>query len=138
MPWAVVFFTIGAYKLLANLGMAIARPPALRASSDGVWLGGGPTIPWQDIDVVYPGDDRNGRRLPSVTLSFHRKRTLFRIPARLWLTTAPLGDVAIPVHGIYIGTRTLIAQLDALRASGDRTLPGAHVELPAARVVDRG
>ncbi|HET9626986.1 MAG TPA: hypothetical protein VFP84_36755 [Kofleriaceae bacterium] len=109
---------IGAYSVLANLRMMVGRAPALRATSDGLWFGGGPLIPWRDIESIYPVAGRTPEsEVWRIAISFHRARTLFRLPARLWLTTLSLGDVAIAVPPVYATVQRLIAQLDAVRAS---------------------
>jgi hypothetical protein len=135
--WIVtaVLGVIGARTLLGHLWVLVRRTPALRASSDGVWFGGGPMIAWRDIAAVYDPSavvvSRPGFRSRCVAFSFCRTRTLFRLPSRLWLTSFALGDVLIPVDGAGIARAAVIAQLDALRA--DAVASGAAP--PEARVV---
>ena len=133
--WVVtgVFVAIGAWKLLGNLRLVLGRPPALRASSEGVWFGGGPMIRWQDIEsVYYPEMTLAGRAQlqPCVAFSFHRRRTLFRLPPRLWFTTPAIGHVAVSSSGTNLTPAAVIAQLDALRG----TARDGAGELPRAQL----
>src|SRR5262245_38107167 len=50
---AVIFGGVGVLVLLINLWLVVRRPPCLRATADGVWFGGGPLIPWRDIELIY-------------------------------------------------------------------------------------
>lgn len=131
--WIVtaVLVAIGARAVLANAWAILWRRPVLRASSDGVWFGGGPMIAWRDIESVYQPAMRPTMRRTCVAFSFCQSRTLFRLPPWLWLTSLALGDVMISVIGSGMEPTTVIARLDALRAgavaSGATELPRAEL-----------
>jgi hypothetical protein len=136
-----MFAAFGVPFMVSNVRLLVTRPPWLRATSEGLWFGGGATIPWQDVKAVYEAGvpiERYGYsvRTSAIGFAFHRKRTLFRVPSSLWLTTIALGDVKISVLAAEEQPSALVFQLEAMRlkACGHEAgvIRGA-VELPSAR-----
>jgi hypothetical protein len=142
---SVLFAVSGLPLIASNLRLLVRRPPWLRASSDGLWFGGGPTIPWQEVKAVYEAGvpiKRYGYsvRTSAIGFAFHHKRTVLRLPSSLWLTTIAVGDVKISVLAAEEQPSALVFQLDAMRikACGHEAgvIPGA-AEVPAARTLRR-
>ncbi|MEO8552767.1 MAG: hypothetical protein ABI678_22470, partial [Kofleriaceae bacterium] len=107
--------------LLLGLRELVTRSPRLRADADGVWFGGGATIPWSEIASVYA---------PVVTVRVHgapartaaiafellSKWTLLRTPFRYWLASAfSVGDLDISTRDLKERAEVVAAKLDAMR-----------------------
>lgn len=127
----------------SNVRILIRRPPCLCATSDGVWFGGGPIIPWREIKGVYDAGvpiEHYGYKVRTRALGFefHRKWTLLRLPSSLWLTTIAVGDVKVSVLAAQQEPVALVCQLDGMRrrASDPEAGPSPQAAaLPRARVV---
>jgi hypothetical protein len=142
---SVLFAASGLPLIVSNIRILVKRPPWLRASSHGLWFGGGPTIPWQEIKGVYEAGvpiERYGYsvRTRAIGFAFHHKRTVLRLPWSLWLTTIAVGDVKISVLASDEQPSALVFQLEAMRikACGHEAgvIPGA-AEVPVARTLRR-
>jgi hypothetical protein len=142
---SAMFAVFGVPLIVSNVRLLVTRPPWLRATSEGLWFGGGATIPWQEVKAVYEAGvpiERYGYsvRTSAIGFAFHRKWTLFRVPSSLWLTTIAFGDVKISVLAAEEQPRALVFQLEAMRlnACGHEAgvIRGA-AELPSARAVRR-
>ena len=142
---SVLFAAFGVPLIVSNTRILVTRPPWLRATSEGLWFGGGPTIPWQEIHAIYEaGMPINAYgysgRTSAIGFAFHRKRTLFRVPSSLWLTTIAFGDVKISVLEAEEQPRALVFQLEAMRLKACGHEAGVirgTTELPSARAVRR-
>lgn len=135
----------GLAMIVSNVRMLLTRPPQLRATSDGVAFAGGALIAWREISGIYEASTRVrewGDTLLSrgITFTFHRKRTVLRLPSSLWLTTMAVGDVRISTRAADGLPVALVCTLDAMRrqACGEenRVVPGTS-DVPPARVVRR-
>jgi hypothetical protein len=117
---AVFFFAIGATIVLVTGRQLLARSPRFRATSAGVWFGGGAVIPWTEIKSVFEAgvDVRGGGisgRSSSIAFEFHRRSTLFRTPPEHWLATLlAVGDLDV---GPDTGEKAavLASKLEAMR-----------------------
>jgi hypothetical protein len=140
-----MFALVGLPLIASNVRLLARRPPWLRATAAGIWFGGGPIIPWHEIKGVYEAGAPIRRygysvRTRAIAFSFHRTRTLFKLPSSLWLTTIAVGDVKVSVLAANEQPSALVFQLEAMRMKAcgneDGTVPGA-AEVPVARVVPR-
>lgn len=118
------------------------RLPKLRATCDGLWFGGGAIVPWHEVAAIYPGQpfQHRGRTTQSsrIFIAFRRRRTVLRVPNRLWFSSPSLAEVSLDA-GEW-SSAAVVAQLEAFRIAAcgheNGVLPGAS-EVPAARVVVR-
>lgn len=130
-----VMLVTGAVPVLSNGWLLIRRPIVLRATDDGVWFGAGPVIPWRDVAYVYESGifwqkyGHSGRTI-SVSFSFHRARTMFKLPPFLWCTTWRFGDVRISAADAEDPPQVLVARLGHLVRSSSAEL----ADLPEARI----
>jgi hypothetical protein len=130
-----------------QLPILVRRAPHVRATAAGISFSGSSYVPWRDIKAIYEAgfDVRVNlmkTRTQSIAVDFHRKRTMFRLPLAVWLTSPfAVGDIDISPHDADERAAVIIAKLEAMRtrAVGDEdgTVLGTS-ELPAARVIDRG
>jgi len=139
----VTLAIIGLLLAWSNVRLLVRRPPWLRATAAGVWFGGGPVIPWQEIKAIYEAGipiERYGFsvRTSAINVRFHRARTLLRLPWSLWLTTLAMDTVKVSLFAAADPPTTVLAQLEALRLSAvgheDGAMPGSG-GVPAARIV---
>jgi hypothetical protein len=127
-PAPQIFFAgLGLPLLLAGAREAIARPPRLRATSDGVWFGGGATIAWQEITAIYApvvtvAVHGTSTKTSAIAFEFRNRRTVLRVPLRYWLA-APfsVGDVDVSTRDLKERADVLASKLEAMRvqASGE-------------------
>lgn len=142
---AAPFLIAGALIIAANARVLRDCPPLLRATSDGVWLGGGSIIPWREVSTIsYPRVARDGQgsafRTSELRIAFHRRRALLAAPWPSWPTALLLGRVAISLETIEGRTGTVVARLEAMRlraCRGDGGAIGPIRKPPRARVVRR-
>lgn len=132
--WAV-FGIPGLLLIASNLRMLVVRPPQLRATSDGVAFAGGATIPWSEIDTIYEAGtpiERYGFsvRTKAIGFSLHRKRTLFRMPASVWLTTIAFGDVKVSTYAAADPPSVLALKLDRMRTRATQSPAADASEAP--------
>ena len=85
-----LFAVPGVPLVVSNVFLLVTRRPWLRATSDGVWFGGGLTIPWREIGAIYEAGvpiQRYGYSVltRAIGFAFHRRRTVLRLPPSLWL-----------------------------------------------------
>jgi hypothetical protein len=130
----------GAPLLLHGLRGVLLRPPHLRATAAGLWFGGGRIVPWSAVKAIYPSAmdvqiSHVRTKTKAVSIDFHRRRTLLRLPVRAWFATiACVGDIDVGCGNASV----LASQLDAMRALAcgieDGVVVGA-APLPAARLV---
>ena len=141
----VTLAIIGLLLAWSNVRLLVRRPPWLRATAAGVWFGGGPVIPWQEIKAIYEAGipiERYGYsvRTRAIGFAFHHRRTLLKLPSSLWLTTIAVGDVRVSVYAMNEQPSAVVFQLEAMRIQAcgheDGVVPGA-VEPPTARVIAR-
>jgi hypothetical protein len=137
---------LGAPALLIGGRRTFAEPLRLRATSDGVWFGGGSVIPWRDIKGIFEARmnvrvDGVRARTSSIAFEFQRRATLLRTPLTCWLA-APfaVGDVDVSPSDSSQRASVLASRLEAMRVVAvgheDAVSVGAS-ELPAARVISR-
>ncbi|MBE7449267.1 MAG: hypothetical protein HS111_10310 [Kofleriaceae bacterium] len=141
----VLFAVPGIPLIISNALLIATRRPWLRATSEGAWFGGGPTISWRDISGIYEAGvpiERYGYsvRTRAIGFAFHRKRSLFRLPSTLWLTTSAFGDVRISTYAVDELPSTLVGMLEDMRraACGEENgVVRGTSEIPAARLIPR-
>jgi len=114
---------VGALIAALSVRHVFALSPRFRATPEGVWFGGGWTIPWSEVKAVYEstGDVRKwgmSSQTYRISIQFHRVSTIFRTPAINWLT-APfaMGSVDIAPDVIGDNVTRIVAQLDAWRVA---------------------
>lgn len=144
-PVAAGCGVFGVVVVLVNGWLLVAHRPQLRATSAGVWLGRGATIPWSAIGPIYEAGTQIKQygynvRTRAIAFALHRPRAVFRLPPSLWLPTFLLGTIRISVQAAEQSPMTLVCQLEAMRTAAcgheDGAIPGAS-DVPSARVVDR-
>lgn len=115
----------------------------MRATSDGVWFGGGPTIPWREIGAIYEAGvpiQRYGYSVltRAIGFAFRRKRTVLRLPPSLWLTSFAFGDVRISTYARDELPSTLVGALEDMRRAAcgeEEGVVRGTCELPPARLL---
>src|SRR6185436_1631582 len=98
-----------------------ALSPRFRATPDGVWFGGGSTIPWSEVKAVFESTANVQKwgmsgQTHSIAIEFHRVSTIFRTPVVRWLGV-PFAMGRIDVSPAVIGDNVtrIVAQLEAWR-----------------------
>ena len=114
---------VGALIAALSVRHVFALSPRFRATPEGVWFGGGWTIPWSEVKAVYEstGDVRKwgmSGQTYCISIQFHRVSTIFRMPVVKWLT-APFAMGSVDVAPDVIGDNVtrIVAQLDAWRVA---------------------
>jgi len=139
-------FVIAGFVLVAgNARIVLERPPLLRATSEGLWFGGGSILPWREVAAIYYPRVRDlggnaAFQTRELRIAFHRRRALLALPWMRWFPAIALGRVAVSLETIRGPTRTIVAQLETMRrrACGDEdAIAGRMTKLPPARVVKR-
>jgi hypothetical protein len=143
---AAPFVIVGVLLVVGNARVVLECPPLLRATTEGLWLGGGSIIPWREVAAIYyprvrQPDERSATfQTRELRIAFHRRLALLAAPWPLWFTALPLGRAAIPLDSIEGPTRTVVARLETIRhrvCGDDGTIAGRRVKPPRARVVRR-
>jgi hypothetical protein len=113
---------------LAAFGFAVRslalRPPALRATSEGLWFGSRGVIPWRDVSAIYVANLQfRGRasvfsKENAIAFEFHRPRMLLRLPISAWLASPfAVGTIDIsPAHSPE-PPNMIVAKLEAMRTA---------------------
>lgn len=132
---------LGGLGLVVSIGalqVAIQRPPWLRASTAGLWFGGGPIIRWSEIAAMYCMPVSSKIHLCTLAIAFRHKRTVLRLPMSCWLTTIAAGEVQIAPNLYDGGIAAAFAHLEAIRTTAcgveDGVTAGTTTP-PLARVV---
>ena len=143
--YAAPFVIVGVVLVAGNARIALERSPLLRATSEGLWFGGGSIVGWREVAAIYyprVHDIRGNAAFQTreLRIAFHRRRALLAVAWRLWLPAFLLGRVAISLETINGPTRTIVAQLETMRrraCGDDDAVAGRMTRLPSARVVKR-
>ena len=138
----VFLLAIGGLAILGTFRGVFSRAPQVRATDAGVSFHGGVLIPWAEIKQIYVGGvDVQTKRTTSIAFDFRRRRTMFRLPIGLWVTSPiAVGDIDISPSGSPDRADVIASRLEAMRVRSVGTEDGVIVgdsELPAARVVER-
>jgi hypothetical protein len=124
------FCVIGALAGVLGIGMIASGgrslftgAPRFRATSAGVWFGGGAIIPWTAVEQVFETVATRrfyGVRLQEqrISFSFHRRTTVLRAPINCWFS-APFstGDIDLSLHKSTSSAQLFIAKLEVVRGS---------------------
>jgi hypothetical protein len=136
---------VGALAVALAARALFRRAPQLRASDDGLTLGGR-FLPWGDVKQIYVGRMKvraygMSTRTESLAIDFHRRRTLFRWPISFWIGSPfAVGDVDVSLARASGRGDVIASRLEAMRVRSSGTEEAATVgasELPAARLVER-
>ena len=105
--------------LVLNARVLITRPPRLRIDDEGVWFGGGRTVPWREIKSVYLSTVR-ARRLDARALSFEfhdAARARRHLPIALRLRgVAAVGDLDLSANDFRDDVAGVAAQISLAQA----------------------
>jgi hypothetical protein len=121
MVGGVVVIAIGGVMMLSSGRGLISSAPQVRATDAGVSFSGGPVIPWSAIKQIYVGKlDVQVRgysgRTASIAIDFHHRRTMFRLPVRMWLASPlAVGDVDVSPAATADRPDVIVAKLEAMR-----------------------
>jgi hypothetical protein len=120
----ILIGVIGALVAALSVRHVFALSPRFRATPEGVWFGGGWTIPWSKVKAVYESTGKVQKwgmssQVYSISIEFHRVSTIFRTPVTTWLQ-APfaMGSVDVPPEVMGDNVSRIVAQLDAWRVAG--------------------
>jgi len=100
--------------------------PRFRATSAGVWFGGGSIIPWSEVKQVFEGEVRasfHGVRMREkrVSFVFYRRATLLRAPITCWFSTPfSAGDIDLSVYDSVRAAPLLISRIEVARSRSAR------------------
>jgi len=112
---------IGALIAALAARHVFALSPRFRGSPEGVWFGGGRTIPWSEVETVYESTTNVRKwgmssQAYCISIQFHRVSPLFRTPPLNWLKALfEMGRVQVAPDVIGDKVTRLVAQLDAWR-----------------------
>ena len=123
LAMAAFFLGLGGLITLMCVRLFAGGNVRFRANTNGLWFGGGSTIPWSDIDSIFEvqTDVRVGAapvKVVSVAILFHRWPTVLRTPVITWFS-APfsVGHIDLAIHhDANIQPRLLASKLAAMRA----------------------
>jgi molecular chaperone DnaK len=100
--------------------------PRFRATSAGVWFGGGSIIPWSEVKQVFEGEVRasfHGVRMREkrVSFVFYRRATLLRAPITCWFSTPfSAGDIDLSIYDSVRAAPLLISRIEVARRRSPR------------------
>jgi hypothetical protein len=121
-PWVGAIMLVPGVPILGvNAWILIAKPPRLRIGPDGIWFGGGKTVPWREIKSAYLSTVRtNHARLTAraVSFDFHdaaKVRRMLPLPLRLRGVGA-VGDLDLSENDFRTELAGVIAQITLAQA----------------------
>jgi len=140
--FGIILLAIGGVVVVSSLRELVIVAPRLQATDAGVSFSGGSRIPWTAIKRIYVGTfDVSYSRTASIAFDFQRRRTMFRLPIRLWLTSPlAVGDIDISPATSADHPEAIAAKLEAMRVRAVGSEDGITVgesALPAARAIVR-
>jgi hypothetical protein len=120
-PWVGALMLVpGAPILALNAWILLARPPRLRIGPDGIWFGGGRTVPWPELKSAYLSTVRGPKNLTAraVSFDFHdaaKVRRMLPLPLRLRGVGA-VGDLDLSENDFRAELAGVIAQINLAQA----------------------
>jgi hypothetical protein len=120
----VASMAIGLAAIGITVRSLVLRRPALRATSEGLWFGGGGVIPWHDVAAIYVANLQfRGRfglfsKENAIAFEFHRPRMLLRLPISAWLAS-PFAVGTIDVSSAHSPEppNMIVAKLETMRTA---------------------
>jgi hypothetical protein len=120
--WVGAAMLVPGVPLLAvNAWILIRKPPRLRIGPDGIWFGGGTTVPWAELKSAYLSTVRtNHARLTARALSFDfhdaaRVRRMLPLVLRL-RGAAGVGDLDLSENDFRAELAGVAAQINVFQA----------------------
>ena len=138
--FGIILLAIGGVLMLSSLRGLATGAPRVRATDAGVSFSGGSMIPWPAIKRIYVGSfNVNYGRTASIAFDFQRRRTMFRLPIRMWITSPlAVGDIDVSPATTADHPEAIAAKLEAMRVRAVGSEDGITVgesALPAARLI---
>ncbi len=123
----IFLLVIGGPIVLVSAGGAVSGAPSLRATDAGLSFRGGAVVPWSAIKQIYAASmdvqvNMMSHRTSAIAIDFHRKRTMFRLPMRLWMASPfTVGDVDVSPSAASERGSVIASKLEAMRVRAGTT-----------------
>lgn len=124
--WVGLIMVVPGVPILAmNTWILIRKPPRLRIGPEGVWFGGGKTVPWSELKSAYLSTVRHPQAkvtARAVSFEFHdaaKVRRMLPLPLRLRGVGA-VGDLDLSENDFCAELAGVIAQINLAQADQSR------------------